>query len=108
MEDGFHRVGDDEARFVRRGNLERHVKLDTSDTPTVTVTRHIRLGPDDGDPRSVFESEVQNLEDAADHITRCGFCGKTRAEVNILIAGTSTYICNECIETCSSIIAENL
>ncbi|WP_101775286.1 ATP-dependent protease ATP-binding subunit ClpX [Pasteurella oralis] len=30
----------------------------------------------------------------------CSFCGKEQKEVSKLIAGTSGYICNECIELC--------
>ncbi|MDG6895823.1 ATP-dependent protease ATP-binding subunit ClpX [Volucribacter amazonae] len=30
----------------------------------------------------------------------CSFCGKEQKEVDKLIAGTSGYICNECIELC--------
>ncbi len=38
----------------------------------------------------------------------CSFCGKTQDEVKKLIAGPSVYICNECIEMCEEIIAEEL
>lgn len=38
----------------------------------------------------------------------CSFCGKTQDEVKKLIAGPSVYICNECIELCQEIIAEEL
>ena len=37
----------------------------------------------------------------------CSFCGKTQAEVSKLIAGQSGYICDECIELCNEIMAEN-
>jgi ATP-dependent Clp protease ATP-binding subunit ClpX len=37
---------------------------------------------------------------------RCSFCGKSRDEVVKLIAGPTVYICNECIELCNDIIAE--
>ena len=35
---------------------------------------------------------------------RCSFCGKSADEVDRLIAGPEAFICNECIELCSSII----
>ncbi|EEB35935.1 ATP-dependent Clp protease, ATP-binding subunit ClpX [Anaerococcus hydrogenalis DSM 7454] len=35
---------------------------------------------------------------------RCSFCGKSADEVERLIAGPDAFICNECIELCSSII----
>ena len=36
----------------------------------------------------------------------CSFCGKGQREVKKLIAGPSVYICDECIELCNDIIAE--
>jgi ATP-dependent Clp protease ATP-binding subunit ClpX len=37
---------------------------------------------------------------------RCSFCGKNRDEVRKLIAGPTVYICDECIDLCNDIIAE--
>jgi len=36
----------------------------------------------------------------------CSFCGKSQEEVKKLIAGPSVYICDECIELCKDIIAD--
>ena len=36
----------------------------------------------------------------------CSFCGKSQEEVKKLIAGPTVYICDECIELCNDIIAE--
>jgi len=36
----------------------------------------------------------------------CSFCGKGRKEVKKLIAGPTVYICDECIDLCNDIIAE--
>ncbi len=36
----------------------------------------------------------------------CSFCGKSQDEVRKLIAGPSVYICDECIQLCNEIIAE--
>ncbi|MCP5071502.1 MAG: ATP-dependent Clp protease ATP-binding subunit ClpX, partial [bacterium] len=36
----------------------------------------------------------------------CSFCGKGQKEVRKLIAGPTVYICDECIELCNDIIAE--
>ena len=36
----------------------------------------------------------------------CSFCGKSQSEVKKLIAGPGVYICDECIELCNDIIAE--
>ncbi len=37
---------------------------------------------------------------------RCSFCGRTQSEVKKLIAGSSAYICNECVELCNEILEE--
>ncbi len=37
---------------------------------------------------------------------RCSFCGKGQDDVRKLIAGPTVYICDECIELCNDIIAE--
>jgi ATP-dependent Clp protease ATP-binding subunit ClpX len=39
-------------------------------------------------------------------VLRCSFCGKSQDEVRKLIAGPTVYICDECIELCNEIIAE--
>jgi ATP-dependent Clp protease ATP-binding subunit ClpX len=36
----------------------------------------------------------------------CSFCGKSQREVKKLIAGPTVYICDECIELCNDLIAE--
>jgi ATP-dependent Clp protease ATP-binding subunit ClpX len=37
---------------------------------------------------------------------RCSFCGKSQNDVRKLIAGPTVYICDECVELCNDIIAE--
>lgn len=37
---------------------------------------------------------------------RCSFCGKSQTEVKKLIAGPGVFICDECVELCLPIIAE--
>jgi ATP-dependent Clp protease ATP-binding subunit ClpX len=39
-------------------------------------------------------------------VLKCSFCGKTQNDVRKLIAGPTVYICDECIELCNDIIAE--
>lgn len=39
---------------------------------------------------------------------KCSFCGKGHDEVRKLIAGPTVYICDECVELCNDIIAEEL
>ena len=37
----------------------------------------------------------------------CSFCGKSQKEVKKLIAGPTVYICDECVDICLDIIAED-
>ncbi len=39
---------------------------------------------------------------------KCSFCGKTQEQVKKLIAGPGVYICDECVELCTEIIAEEV
>ncbi len=40
--------------------------------------------------------EIKAPANADDTIYRCSFCGKTRDEVQHLVAGPTVYICDEC------------
>lgn len=37
---------------------------------------------------------------------KCGFCGKGRRQVELLVAGPSGAICNECVDLCNEIIED--
>lgn len=39
---------------------------------------------------------------------KCSFCGKNQDQVRRLIAGPGVYICDECIDLCSEIIADEV
>lgn len=45
-------------------------------------------------------------EDAESPSPRCSFCEKTSQEVRKLIAGPTTFICDECVNFCQEILAE--
>ena len=38
---------------------------------------------------------------------RCSFCGKDQDYVKKLIAGPTVFICDECVEVCNSILADD-
>jgi len=38
---------------------------------------------------------------------RCSFCNKSQADVAKLIAGPTMFICNECVEVCNDILADD-
>ena len=50
-------------------------------------------------------SDKKNNEEALLH---CSFCGKGQNEVKKLIAGRGVYICDECIEVCINIVADEM
>lgn len=50
---------------------------------------------------------VDRRRDDNQHLT-CSFCGKSQKEVKKLIAGPTVYICDECIQLCNDIIAEEV
>jgi len=46
-------------------------------------------------------------QEKMDRHLRCSFCGKSRDEVRKLIAGPTVYICDESVNLCNDIIAED-
>jgi hypothetical protein len=46
-------------------------------------------------------------EDAAAPLPRCAFCDKSAGEVQRLIEGNKTCICNECVQFCYEILIED-
>jgi len=37
---------------------------------------------------------------------RCSFCGRSKSQVDKIIAGPSVHICNECVKLCNEVLAE--
>jgi hypothetical protein len=48
------------------------------------------------------------IRTAAEEALRCSFCGKSQHNVVRLVAGPGVYICNECVDLCNQIMAEEL
>ncbi|MEJ2109535.1 MAG: ATP-dependent Clp protease ATP-binding subunit ClpX [Acidobacteriota bacterium] len=42
-----------------------------------------------------------------DDVLRCSFCSKSQNDVKKLIAGPTVYICDECVDVCNEIIADD-
>jgi len=64
-------------------------------------------------PKPKPESEEDFDDDEEEHggprdsdARVCSFCGRDQTEVAKLVAGPAVYICDECIELCSDIMAE--
>ncbi|MDR2379920.1 MAG: ATP-dependent Clp protease ATP-binding subunit ClpX [Bifidobacteriaceae bacterium] len=49
---------------------------------------------------------MPRISDGTADLLKCSFCGKSQKHVRKLIAGPSVYICDECIDLCNEIIAE--
>jgi ATP-dependent Clp protease ATP-binding subunit ClpX len=47
-------------------------------------------------------------DDERDDILRCSFCSKSQNDVKKLIAGPTVYICDECVDVCNEIIADDV
>jgi ATP-dependent Clp protease ATP-binding subunit ClpX len=50
----------------------------------------------------------KGTKDGDGHWHYCSFCGKSQDEVHKLIAGTSVFICDECVEMCNDIIRDEV
>ncbi len=44
----------------------------------------------------------------ADKIVRCSFCGKSQGSVKRILSGPGVYICNECVDICSTLLHEDM
>jgi ATP-dependent Clp protease ATP-binding subunit ClpX len=60
---------------------------------------------------SIKKYELKTMSDDKktnkyDDILKCSFCGKGQKEVRKLIAGPTVYICDECVNLCNEIMAE--
>ncbi|AVG40032.1 hypothetical protein MC81_11855 [Achromobacter insolitus] len=52
------------------------------------------------------EAKKPQRTKAAPKVLRCSFCKKSQYEISKLIAGPKVFICDECIDLCNEIIAE--
>ena len=66
---------------------------------------HQILGKDD-DPVSEAPLPKRGSGSSGAGTFSCTFCGKRAEQVKKLVAGPGVYICDECIDLCNEIIAE--
>jgi hypothetical protein len=69
---------------------------------------HSELTPEEEEEYVEFAKRwIERIhEDATSAVPRCSFCDKTSTEVHKLIAGPTSYICDECVEFCQEILSE--
>jgi hypothetical protein len=53
-----------------------------------------------------WDAHVPRVDDDTKH-SSCSFCGKNQSDVRKLVAGPSVHICDECVELCKNIVAED-
>jgi hypothetical protein len=53
-----------------------------------------------------WDKHIPKFEDAAKTVS-CSFCSKNQDEVRKLVAGPSVQICDECVDLCRNILAED-
>ena len=54
-----------------------------------------------------LKKKIARLESLINPHQFCDFCAKRREDVKALIAGRTSYICNECVFLCVQVLAEN-
>ena len=52
--------------------------------------------------------DKDNNSNIKEELLKCSFCGKSQDTVKKLVAGRGVYICDECIEICTSIVSDEL
>ena len=45
---------------------------------------------------------------SARKLHRCSFCGRTQDQVKRMVGGSNAYICNECVQLCHEILADDI
>ena len=53
------------------------------------------------------ETDRASESNPSPQILRCSFCGKAQADVRKLIAAPQVFICDECVDVCNDIIADD-
>jgi hypothetical protein len=56
---------------------------------------------------SLWKRRGRVIDPPPEAVLRCSFCNLSQRDVKKLIAGPTVYICNECVEICQNIIAED-
>ncbi len=98
---------DANGRLRRFGRRDELCQVEVVVHPPQATTREV---PDDDLlPEEWLDGWRHNLLEQArpkEFKPACSFCGKTQAEVRKLIAGPQVMICNECVDLCAEILAE--
>jgi hypothetical protein len=70
--------------------------------------QHVQLTPEEEEEYCTFVEHwlTRIHEDGSEPPPRCSFCEKSSQEVRKLIAGPTTYICDECVQFCQEILSE--
>lgn len=101
----IRRLEDPEKRalWYRYKMMQAYDEIDTMDR--VSLREYLDLLK----RKSAMERELKRQEDIPAETVYCSFCGKSKDEVKLMIAGPrNTFICCECVEICGEILEEEL
>lgn len=102
-----------QARPGRRHPLDRRLEVRLSDVRPWPDGRRIGfVNFNERQSAAIAPGEGRERRDLVKHAARvgesmhCSFCGKSRGNVEALVAGPEVFICGECIERCMIILLE--
>lgn len=111
----FYPTGDLKHLGCYRDGKPRGWVLDLAEQqPEGCLTKREIFEPEEGDENSSDQFRVwaENwatiIFEEAESKLRCAFCSKTQSEVRKLIAGPTSYICDECVQLCQEILASEV
>jgi hypothetical protein len=55
---------------------------------------------------AMFSTQTDTMREPT-HVLRCSFCNKSQSEVRKLIAGSTSNICDECVEVCNDVLSRD-
>jgi ATP-dependent Clp protease ATP-binding subunit ClpX len=58
--------------------------------------------------RTETDSPLRLIAQRTQSPLRCSFCGQSEKEVKKLVVGPQVSICNDCVDICNEIIADEL
>src|ERR1700752_4001928 len=63
--------------------------------------------PESRKPRAQSQFSTMVKKNGEPEVLRCSFCNKDQNDVRKLIAGPTVFICDECVDVCNDIIADD-
>jgi hypothetical protein len=97
-----YRIG----RLFRRGFLQRVLLIGSSVPVALALPEAIGVSADAAAMSEALPA-TNALKPDARELLRCSFCNKHKNDTRSLIAGPACFICDECVQVCNDIIADD-